>query len=549
MLLRARAYYRTGLFELADADRVAYVLANLDGIAEACPAVALQALLLKLEENIIVQPGAFDTLMSRYTLILHQAVREQTITAQDMRNWPLDYGVERVLNISQALALPRRLTASVVMNYCQVVDRFGTSQLLTWLMDPPFGEPIEGVLESGLLRNTDLHIFQVDWPWCEPLPQDVLDRLRVSVRELRVVTYRGGPRREEQTAYFKYILDNWDNLPDFTIFVHPDADEHQGQKFLALTRVLKLINTQSQFAYDALEYYPLAQQMVVDPRRTWGREGADAFAPVWRRFWRRLFGNSWEDLGFAEPRCKWEKHPGHFLAQHAEGDTRRYSLPDAKLVCAHLGDACGGVTCGTPIEADEFDLPGQDQFVRATCTVRRGADGPSASPEPAEVSYVKTCLDRDADAEQDSVSKATYREAKGTFLLGYAADDSVLRGEAESRRRCDELRDACTGYTCEKSLVVTRSMTKKAYQEAQAAQVCTVRAGSQLTGSPTGEVTYVKVAASPKLQEAVSQGPAKPEASGVFQFYTGSQSVVRKEGRAKGIRDGVMFWGREACEV
>ena len=49
------------------------MLTRLDEIAAVCPAVALQAILLKLEDNIVVQPGAFEALMSRYTLILHQA--------------------------------------------------------------------------------------------------------------------------------------------------------------------------------------------------------------------------------------------------------------------------------------------------------------------------------------------------------------------------------------------------------------------------------------------------------------------------------------------
>ena len=543
MLMRARAYYRTGLFELADADRIAYILADLDSISQVCPAVALQALLLKLEDNIVVQPGAFEALMSRYTSILHQAIRDQTITPQDMKNWPLDYGVERVLNISRALAIPRRLTAAVVMNYCQVVDRWGTSQLLTWLVEPPFGEPIEGVAESGLLKNAELFIYQVDWPWCQPLAGEVLDQLRGSVKELHVVTYRGGPRREEQTAYFKYILDHWDNLPDFTIFVHPDADEHQGQRFLALTRALKLINTQSQFASDALGYYPLAQQMVVDPRRTWGHRNTDTFASTWRRFWRRVFGYAWEDLGFEEPRCMWEKHLGKFLPKHADGISRRHSLPDAKLVCVRLGNACRGVTCGTSVDASE--LEGQEKFAQASCTVREGPGGLSASPEAGELSYVKTCRGKpsDSDGQKEAVAKSTYQAAKGSFLLGFAAEDSATRGEAEARRRCDELGDLCTGFTCEKSIQVIPEMTKKDYQEAQNAQSCTVRAGSassELFESPTEELTFVKVTPSPKLQEAaVLRKTTKPDANLLFQFYTGSQSVVRKDPRLQPLSTSV----------
>ena len=49
--------------------------------------------------------------------------------------------------------------------------------------------------------------------------------------------------REEQSAYFNFIIDHWEDLPDFTIFVHPDADEHQGAGFLALTLGLRSSQT------------------------------------------------------------------------------------------------------------------------------------------------------------------------------------------------------------------------------------------------------------------------------------------------------------------
>ncbi|CAJ1326851.1 unnamed protein product [Effrenium voratum] len=315
MLIRSRAYYRTGLFELSDSERVSRILEHRDVIKDICTVALLQAILLKLEENLIYQADAFESLMSQYALYLHEAIRQGRIRQEDMEVWPLDEGIRRVRNISQALSEKRPLSTAMVMNYCQVTDRFGASHELDWLAEPFFAEAAEG----GLLAETDLYIYQVDWPWCKPLQEGILRKLRRVVRRLHVVPYAGGPRREEQTAYFKYISDHWDNLPDFTIFVHPDADEHQGAAFLALRRALSLINTQSQFAYDALGYYPLAQQMVVEPRRTWG----PGFAPKWRRFWRRVFGHPWDILGHKPPRCKWERHAGHYLAAHAEAGQRR----------------------------------------------------------------------------------------------------------------------------------------------------------------------------------------------------------------------------------
>ncbi|CAE8705947.1 unnamed protein product [Polarella glacialis] len=112
--------------------------------------------------------------------------------------------------------------------------------------------------DVGLLSDTDLYIYVVDTPWCEKPSEDTLAQLWRVARSLHVIQYRGGPQREEQSAYFKFIVDHWDSLPDFTIFVHPDADEHQGQEFLALRRALKLIKTQSEFANESIGYYPLS---------------------------------------------------------------------------------------------------------------------------------------------------------------------------------------------------------------------------------------------------------------------------------------------------
>ncbi|CAJ1438838.1 unnamed protein product [Effrenium voratum] len=524
MLIRSRAYYRTGLFELSDSERVSRILEHRDVIKDICTVALLQAILLKLEENLIYQADAFESLMSQYALYLHEAIRQGRIRQEDMEVWPLDEGIQRVRNISQALSEKRPLSTAMVMNYCQVTDRFGASHELDWLAEPFFAEAAEG----GLLAETDLYIYQVDWPWCKPLQEGILRKLRRVVRRLHVVPYAGGPRREEQTAYFKYISDHWDNLPDFTIFVHPDADEHQGAAFLALRRALSLINTQSQFAYDALGYYPLAQQMVVEPRRTWG----PGFAPKWRRFWRRVFGHPWDILGHKPPRCKWERHAGHYLAAHAEAGQRQ-TLPAAKAACALLEEDCAGVTCLTPFDPLEADsalpLP-QDRFGQRSCTARVGAEGLISSPEPSEVSYLKTCAAEGqsahaADFTEDSETGATYQKAEGTFLFGYAEEDEVSRGEADARRRCDELGDACTGYTCAASIQVSPSTTKKGYAEAQQAQSCTVRSGRELIRSPSNELTYLKA----MLHSAVARKGDKADASGDFQFYTGSQSIVRKD--------------------
>ncbi|CAK8986558.1 KH domain-containing protein [Durusdinium trenchii] len=491
---------------------------------EICPVALLQAILLKLEENLIYQPDAFQSLMSQYALYLHEAIRNELVTSDEMAMWPLDEGIQRVSHISQALMTRRPLTSAMVMNYCQVVDRFGAHHELQWLLEPPFGENVGG--DTGLLTQTDLYIYQVDWPWCQPLREEVLMKLRKAVRSLQLLNYSGGPKREEQTAYFKYITENWENLPDFTIFVHPDADEHQGPAFLALQRALKLIHTQSQFAYESLAYYPLAQQMVVDPMRTWGTH----FSSIWQKFWLRVFGRPWESLRYEAPRCRWSKAPGYFLQGHA-GDGRRESLPAAKATCAQLEDECGGVTCMTPLDPEEEEALTMGR-IRHSCTARRGVEGLQESPE-GEVSYLKFCgpLDHDfteipeiRDLPTAGLS-ATYHETKDAFLAEHPPGEEQIRGQADTRRRCDLVED-CHGFTCAAPVVAEPSTTKQGYAELMASQRCTLRRGEELFESPSGEVSFVKVyPAAP----AAGVAHGKADASHVFQFYTGSQAIVRKD--------------------
>lgn len=47
----------------------------------------------------------------------------------------------------------------------------------------------------------------------EPLQPDLASMDHAPNPSLEVIKYSAGPRREEQTAYFKYIVDHWENLP------------------------------------------------------------------------------------------------------------------------------------------------------------------------------------------------------------------------------------------------------------------------------------------------------------------------------------------------
>lgn len=535
-LARVRDLYQRGIFRFMDMDIVSSFLSRRETLLPDCTAVVLQALLVKLEENMVYEEHAFDDVIGEYTRILHEAVASRNITARDLEEWPLAEGLDRVRTMNEVLRDRRPLSSAMVMNFCKAKDRFGQTHDLQWLLEPPFGDP--AVLkeefandDAGLLKNTDLYIYLVDKPWCSSLDEALVEQLRTATRRVHIIPYTGGPEREEQTAYFKFIDDHYEDLPDFTIFVHPDAPEHQGSHFLALARALRLLRTNSELAWRSFGYYPLATQLVVEPRRTWGQK----YAASWRQFWRHVFDLPWDNYSAEPPRCHWELQPGSYLPELIDGADARLSRAQAKALCAKL-NACAGITCGTPLtEAEEQEqaaYPHRSTRIPAewSCTLRRGwPDGPHESPEVTEFSFLKNCsLTPGHSAHADAVfslgDETDYTRVSGYFLCGHAADDATEYDVAGARARCSSLGRLCSGFTC-------------ADMELDA---CTVRAGHELYRSPSGEVTFVKEpqGASPgPVAGALLSVPLEAGASEVFQFYTGSQSMVRS--------DRIRAWPRE----
>jgi len=519
-----RGYYTMGHFDYADAYRLADVLSARDELMLVCPVAVLQALLLKLEENLPYEPRAYQDIMGAYVRYFHQATANGALSEDDLRQWPLMQGLERVESQSNLLATRSGATSAMVLNFCAAKDRFGEVHELRWLLEPPFGDPARtaefGGAEMGLLLQTDLYIYLVDAPKCKWLGSEIVEKLKKAVRSVQLVPYKGGPTREEQTAYFKFLADNYETLPDFTIFVHPDAPEHQGAEFVALRRALKLIHTGSALAHHALQYYPLAQQMVVEPKRTWG----SIYAAEWVEFWDAIFDRPWQDYQFVPPRCHWASHAGQYLAGLVEGTDEGLTRTAAKAACVAAGDACAGITCGTPAESEEgANVAGADAVDRrgGSCSARRGGGGgPIQSPDGMETSYVKRCGNEGRSGHEDAVfphevpinqiaASTAYAEHSGSYLAGYAAGDSQERSPESSLARCEELGASCAGFTCEPG-----------------GDPCTVRRGTDPQESLRRERSFVKTS---KHGSTRFPAPNRGGGDALFQLYTGSQSVVHRD--------------------
>ncbi|CAE8697084.1 unnamed protein product, partial [Polarella glacialis] len=113
LLFRTRAFYKEGLFELPDALRVNRIIEGRETLKESCPAAVLQAILLKLEENLVYEPQAMEALLSVYTTYLHDAIRRGMIGQSEMRDWGLEAGLERVQVIREKLSVKKNLSSAM----------------------------------------------------------------------------------------------------------------------------------------------------------------------------------------------------------------------------------------------------------------------------------------------------------------------------------------------------------------------------------------------------------------------------------------------------
>ena len=137
-------------------------------------------------------------------------------------------------------------------------------------------------------EQIDFHAFIVDDPKCDVKFEDFARFKRF--RSIRISDYDSNSQLEEFSAYFTYILDNYDMLPDFVVFIHPDAQEHQGSNFFGINSVMGLISNHSKLAQEVLGYYPLSMQYVVNVRRVLIKSQG------WETIWRRVFGTSYHQI-------------------------------------------------------------------------------------------------------------------------------------------------------------------------------------------------------------------------------------------------------------
>jgi len=160
-----------------------------------------------------------------------------------------------------------------------------------------------------------------------------------------------------------------------------------------------------------------------------------------------FFSQGWKKMLSSQVACTSFSFPGYYLLGFANGDSRSLGLDEAMSDCVSSGEGCEGVTC---------DAVGG-------CTLRQGTTMSLSSS--GETSHLKVC---------GLPPTCSFSVAAGQYLPGYADSDSRSTNLNAAMNDCVADGSGCDGVTCD------------------ASGGCTVRRGTTLTPSPSGEVSFVK---------------------------------------------------------
>ncbi|CAE8611555.1 unnamed protein product [Polarella glacialis] len=193
------------------------IMATFEARFMLCPAAALQAALLQLEER-----AAYDSSeqmanrFAGYALRLQHGFEKGLLTPDLVRSWPLEHGLQRARDVlnSRATARISRLSGrpmpsvSLILSYCR--------EKLDW-MNVSFSRSVLPFVDLVLVAKC---------PGADALEAVPFRRLW---RSVEVVAVEDLPlRADECSAYLGYLEEFYHRLPEHMVFVHADMPEHIG---------------------------------------------------------------------------------------------------------------------------------------------------------------------------------------------------------------------------------------------------------------------------------------------------------------------------------
>ncbi|CAE7305326.1 unnamed protein product [Symbiodinium sp. CCMP2456] len=246
--------------------------------------------LLKLESAYFEEAEKWDALLEIYISTLNRALAEGDVTQNHFADgWPLRQGAAHALALR---ALGRREAApgrplDIIVCYC--------SERLSWLR--AFHKlPWRDENRSAAIRElVTLRIYHKCGGYGTGVREAESERLRTEwgpyFREVDVRYVDDVLRADDDSAYLAFIIDWYEDLPEYTVFLHADAPEHIPSLELLTDSVYAAIRG---FLPSGIGFVHFAHNYVL---LDWGcdqRKDCEGrqLEPEFSTLWKRVFGAS-----------------------------------------------------------------------------------------------------------------------------------------------------------------------------------------------------------------------------------------------------------------
>lgn len=225
---RSGAWYRNGTPNLVLFQEFGYIARRFDSMYRSCAPAALTALLMKLESIYFEEDAVWTALYAHYTEQHHEAVANGALLqSHHVNGWPLVDGLRKI-NALRALrppGEPRRTTAvDLVLCYC------GRGERIEWLHGfhrlPWRQEDRSAVIRASVALRIYHKCGSVVDHEREEESQKLIKTWSSWFDTVQVRYVDDEVRADDCSAYLAYVVDRYDDMPEFAVFLHADAPEH-----------------------------------------------------------------------------------------------------------------------------------------------------------------------------------------------------------------------------------------------------------------------------------------------------------------------------------
>ncbi|CAJ1391878.1 unnamed protein product [Effrenium voratum] len=220
---RASNWYEKRVASLRLFHDMTLLVNNFQTIYSNCPPGALLAVLLKLESAYFEEEEKWNTLLEIYINTLHAASAAGEVVASHYANgWPLQSGIQEALRLRRLGGADRARSVSLVVCYCaERLSWLRAFHQLPWRMENR---------STAIRKSVNLRIYHKCGGHGAASRAKEARRLRKEwapyFREVSVRYVDDVLRADDDSAYLAYVVDWYNDLPDYTVFLHADAPEH-----------------------------------------------------------------------------------------------------------------------------------------------------------------------------------------------------------------------------------------------------------------------------------------------------------------------------------